>query len=94
MNGRKAILNEVINGHEITVFETQLIIRNINQKPSQSWFTIIKMNIDGKQSNYKGAMIRLISDIEVDAQWKPEGCGIISLKFWENLILNTDLYSL
>lgn len=50
MNGRKAILNEVINGYEITVFETQLIIRNINQKPSQSWFTIIKMNIDGKQS--------------------------------------------
>lgn len=36
MNGRKAILNEVINGYEITVFETQLIIRNINQKPSQS----------------------------------------------------------
>lgn len=40
------------------------------------------------------ATIRQISDFAVDKQWKPESCGITSVKFWGNQISNTDLYCL
>lgn len=46
MNGRKAVLFEVLNDYEITIFETQPIIRRINQKAPLPRLTVMKRNID------------------------------------------------
>lgn len=38
------------------------------------------------KTDYKGLTIRLLSDFAVGQQWKPESCGIQTLKFKEKVI--------